>query len=95
VWAWVTEVFHGDLSPGLVLGFQPREASTGREKKSLLCLPGRSVTPRSSELSLIRLGQRETDYPVRIAAGPQVALQERRHLLKCFIQLLEQKTQIK
>ena len=32
---------------------------------------------------------------MRIVAGPQVALWERRSLPKCYIQLLEQKTQTK
>ena len=44
LWAWVPEVFHGDLFPGLVGGFQQRDASAGRGMKSLPCLPGRLVT---------------------------------------------------
>ena len=39
LWDWVPEVFHGDLWPGLVGGFQRREASADRETKSLPCLP--------------------------------------------------------
>jgi hypothetical protein len=84
VWAWVPEVFHGDLCPGLARGFQQREASAGRETKSLLCLLGHSVTPSCSALSQVRLGWLEAHYPVRSAAGPQVALRERRSLPKYY-----------
>jgi hypothetical protein len=84
LWAWIAEVFHGDLWPGLVLAFQQREASTGREMKSLPCLLGHSVTLSYSALSRVRLGQGEADYSVRSAAGPQVALLERRSLPKCY-----------
>jgi hypothetical protein len=37
MWAWVPEVFHWDLWPGLVQGFQWREANAGREGKLLSC----------------------------------------------------------
>jgi hypothetical protein len=40
MWAWVPEIFHGDLCPGLVWVFQWREERAGREMKSLPCLPG-------------------------------------------------------
>lgn len=59
--------------------FRQREASTGREEKSLLqlllpqlalpqsltCLPGYSVTPCFPALSWVWLGCREANYPVR------------------------------
>ena len=51
-----------------------------REIKSLQCLPGCSVTSSHFALSRVRVGQRETNYPVRSVVGPQVALQERRSL---------------
>jgi hypothetical protein len=58
-----------------------------------------SATPsrllRNSELNWVGLGQPEADYPVWSAVGPQVALRERRSLPKCYIRLLEQKTQRK
>jgi hypothetical protein len=65
MWAWVPEVFQGDLCPGLVQGFQRRKASAGRETKSVPCPPGRSVILSCSELSWVWLGQWEADCPVR------------------------------
>jgi hypothetical protein len=59
LWAWVPEVFHRVLWPGLVRGFQGKEASVGIETKSPLCLPACSVTPSSSVLCWVRLGQQE------------------------------------
>jgi hypothetical protein len=82
--AWGPEVFHGDLWPGLVWGFQQRETSAGRERKSLPCLPGPSVTASHYALSQVWLGQREANYLERSAAGPKVALWERRSLPKCY-----------
>ena len=35
LWAWVPEVFHGDLCPGRVGRLQQVEVSAGREMKSL------------------------------------------------------------
>jgi hypothetical protein len=84
LWAWVPEVFHRDLCPGLVWGFQRRGASAGRKMKSLPCLPGRSVTPSCSELSWVGLGQWKANNPVRSAVGPRVPLWDRRSLPKCY-----------
>jgi hypothetical protein len=47
----------------------PAKGSAGREMKSLPCLPGRLVTPNCSELSWVRLGWQEADYPVRRLLG--------------------------
>jgi hypothetical protein len=84
LWAWVPEVFHGDLWSGLVWEFQQREVNAGREMKSLPCLPSRLVTLSNSVLSQVGLGQWEADYPVKSVAGPQVAVWERRSLPKCY-----------
>jgi hypothetical protein len=84
VWAWVLEVFHGDLYSGRVGRPQQWEVSAGRDTKPLQCFPGRLVTPSLSELSQVRLGQRKANNPVRNVAEPPAALQERRSLSKCY-----------
>jgi hypothetical protein len=55
LWAWIPEVFHGDLCPGRVRGLKRREVSAGR--KTLLCPQGHLVTPSSSELSQVGLSR--------------------------------------
>ena len=44
LWAWVPEVFHGDLCLGQVGMLQRREVRAGRETKSLPHLSDCSVT---------------------------------------------------
>jgi hypothetical protein len=63
--------------------------------KSLLCLPDRLVTLSLSELSQVGLGHGEAYYSMRSVAGPQVAPRERRYLPYCYIQILEQNTEMK
>ena len=52
MWVWVPEVFHGDLWPGLMPGFQPREVIAGKDKVS--AMPSRSLS--NSELLCTELG---------------------------------------
>jgi hypothetical protein len=73
----------------------PVKGSKCRLGGEISALPSRSVTPSRSELSWVGLGRQEAYYPVRSVSRPQVALRERRSLPKCYIQLLEQKTQTK
>jgi hypothetical protein len=54
-WAWVSKVFHGDLCPGRVQGFQQSEESAGRKRKSLPCPPDQSLAP-SLALNWVRSG---------------------------------------
>ena len=52
MWVWVPEVFHGDLWPGLMPGFQPREVIAGKDEVS--AMPSRSLS--NSELLCTELG---------------------------------------
>ena len=93
MWAWVPGVSQGDLCPGLVRGFQRRKVSAGRETKSLLCLPGRSVTQSLSELSQVRLGRRKAYNPVSNAV--ELRPGSSGEISSQVLQLLEQKGQTK